>query len=329
MAKISFNFSLLIKELRNRGCKIKTIVPTLIFRASYLTHHELLFDTAMPSSSFTSAWIAGDKYLTKKTLKKAGIRTPVGKTFLVSNNICETLKAYANKIGYPIVIKPTQLGQGTDVYSQIYSELELQEALNHYLSSNLHRYVLIEKYIVGNEYRLFITNQGFFAVVNRIPANITGDGSHTIDELIAIENDHRMHPRSTCLCTIKVDTRVNQFLKKQNLNLQSIPNRNTTIQLRLNSNVSLGGDCIDVTDKVHNSFKTLAKKILEAFGDISVLGIDIICADISQPLKKQAYSICEVNPLPGLSLHTLPSQGNFQDTPAAFASILFPELPAK
>ncbi|MRB24833.1 bifunctional glutamate--cysteine ligase/glutathione synthetase, partial [Bacillus thuringiensis] len=58
--------------------------------------------------------------------------------------------------------------------------------------------VLIEEFINGTEYRFFVLDGKVSAVLLRIPANVIGDGSHTIEELVAQKNlnslrgmDHR------------------------------------------------------------------------------------------------------------------------------------------
>jgi hypothetical protein len=49
--------------------------------------------------------------------------------------------------------------------------------------------------------------------VEREPANIIGDGIHTIRELIDQENYRRMHPRNSCLCEIWIDDIAEKFMR--------------------------------------------------------------------------------------------------------------------
>jgi cyanophycin synthetase len=181
---------------------------------------------------------------------------------------------------------------------------------------------LIERYVEANEYRLFVTSDGFFAAVQRTPASVLGDGISTIQELVNKENFKRMNPRDTCLCEIKIDEIVKSFLHIKGFSLNSVPLVGERVFLRQNSNVSTGGNCIEITNSVHNSVIKLANSIREKLG-VSYLGIDLLCDDIGSQLKE--YVICELNSAPGLSLHMMPENGKPQNTASAVADVLFPE----
>ena len=65
------------------------------------------------------------------------------------------------------------------------------------------------------------------------------------------------------------------MLKEQGLRIDSIPEKGQQVFLRENSNVSTGGDSIDVTDDIHESYKQLAVDAVEVLG-ASISGIDLI-----------------------------------------------------
>ena len=48
--------------------------------------------------------------------------------------------------------------------------------------------ILIEEFIEGTEYRFFVIEGKTHAVLLRVPANVKGDGQHTIRELVEIKN---------------------------------------------------------------------------------------------------------------------------------------------
>jgi D-alanine-D-alanine ligase-like ATP-grasp enzyme len=259
LAGIDYNYGLLIKELNQRGAKLKFIKNTKIVSAEYCGQKELLFDLALSRSSFVSAWIAGDKFYSKKFLEYINIPVPKGNIFHIDDT--EAIISFAEEIGFPLVMKPLTGSHGDYVYSHIDSQKELMEILNFIHTEYLDEcHLLIEEHIQGHEYRLFVTKNNFFAAVNRIPANIRGDGKSSIQSLIDLENFRRINPRTTCLCTIKVDDVLKNYLKKKNLSLKYKPRKGKKIQLRYSSNVCMGGNCIDVTDQVHPSIKEFAFK---------------------------------------------------------------------
>ena len=55
-------------------------------------------------------------------------------------------------------------------------------------------------------------------------------------------------------------------LKEQCLTVDSVPAKDQLVQLRANSNISTGGDSIDMTDQMHPSYKALAVGITKAMG---------------------------------------------------------------
>ena len=55
-------------------------------------------------------------------------------------------------------------------------------------------------------------------------------------------------------------------LKEQGLTVDSIPAKDQLVQLRANSNISTGGDSIDMTDEMHASYKEIAVGISKQWG---------------------------------------------------------------
>jgi D-alanine-D-alanine ligase-like ATP-grasp enzyme len=212
---------------------------------------------------------------------------------------------------------------GDKVYMDIADGKELSSVIKKFASQYVgDPYFLVEKQYTGEEYRLFIDRNNFFAAVHRIPANIIGDGKHTIAQLVKKENFRRMHPRNTCLCRILLDNESLKYLKKQKFSFKYVPKAREVVKLRKNSNVSTGGNCYDVTDQVHSQYIRFAKKVLKAY-DAPFIGIDLMCADISK--KSKDFVICELNSAPGLSLHMMPEKGKPRDVAGAITDVIFPE----
>ncbi len=50
---------------------------------------------------------------------------------------------------------------------------------------------MIEKYYTGQEYRVYVVGGKVIGAINRLPANITGDGVNTIEGLIKIKKQNK------------------------------------------------------------------------------------------------------------------------------------------
>src|SRR5690606_19949911 len=96
--------------------------------------------------------------------------------------------------------------------------------------------------------------------------------------------------------------------------------------LRQNSNISTGGDSIDVTDIAHPSVSEIALRAMKAFPGLAFAGIDFMTRDITQPQTQDTYTIIEVNTSPGFCIHDDPYQGENRHVAREFLYILFPKL---
>ena len=118
-------------------------------------------------------------------------------------------------------------------------------------------------------------------------------------------------------------------LQSQNLTLDSVPAKDDRIFLRLNSNISTGGDSLDVTDSVHPSVIEIAKRAVAAFPGLAFAGIDFMTKDITAEQTPGSYVIVEVNESPGYSIHDQPYEGKNRHGAYEFLCVLFPELRAE
>ena len=83
--------------------------------------------------------------------------------------------------------------------------------------------ILIEEFINGTEYRFFVLNDKVYAVLLRIPANVKGDGKHTIEELVIQKNRDPLRGRDhrTPLESIQLGELENLMLKGQGYRMDS------------------------------------------------------------------------------------------------------------
>jgi D-alanine-D-alanine ligase-like ATP-grasp enzyme len=64
----------------------------------------------------------------------------------------------------------------------------LQQGIDHAFS--FADTIIIQKFIPGDEQRILVIGDKVVYGIKRVPAHIIGDGKHTIEELITIENQN-------------------------------------------------------------------------------------------------------------------------------------------
>ena len=202
--------------------------------------------------------------------------------------------AHAQKIGFPVVVKPNSGSQGAHV-ALVANKQEFYRALRRIFKSD--RIALVQQCVHGKDYRVVVLDKKIVSAYERIPLNIIGNGTSTITQLLAAkQKSFRVSKRDT-LINLK-DPRIANKLKQQKLTLHSIIPKNERVFLLDNANLSSGGDSIDVTSTIHPDFKKLAIKLTADMG-LRLCGVDLmIDGDISE--KPKAYWIIEINSAPGL-----------------------------
>ena len=307
----------LVKELVKRGINVTILDSEAgIIRASYKGHDELILDRDSSIMPYAVSVLAGNKMITKNYLKDYGVSVPIGCSF----NVTETdfIIAAFKLFDSGVVIKPTFGSYGNDVYVDLRTEEEIKE----------HRgntEILIEQYFEAPEYRVFVTKDGKYAVLNREPAYIIGNGENTIRELIDIENNKRKDITKTAMCTLVIDEEALRLMKNRDITLDDIPKKDQKVRLRYNSNVATGGVSIDYTDMVHPSVITNCLKVFKAFPGLPYAGIDYMSKDITKEQRDSDYRIIEVNTNPGANMHMLPGYGESRNISEAISDMIFPE----
>lgn len=264
--------------------------------------------------------VAGDKELTKTLLEQASIPVPRG---IVVQTWSEAVDAL-ERIGAPVVVKPLDGRQGQGVSLNLMTPEEVAHAFH--IAKEFSDYVLVEELYEGRNYRVLVVGNRIVAASERNPAQVTGDGVHTISALIEIANrdPRRGEGHDKPLTRIEVDPIVEAHLEKCGLSLEHIPRAGEVITLRDGINLSTGGTARDVTDIVHPSVARMCERAARIIG-MDVCGIDLVLKDISQPLDKGSGGVIEVNASPGLRMHLYPSEGEPRDVGAAIVELMYPE----
>jgi cyanophycin synthetase len=264
--------------------------------------------------------IASDKEQTNKILGDLGL--PVPRQDLVRGPR-EAVRA-AEKIGYPVVVKPYNANHGRGVCLNLMNAAEV-EAAYETASQITGRTCIVEKMITGHDHRMLVVNGELIAVSKRVPGHVVGDGKHTIAELVDIVNSdpRRGIGHEKVLTKIEIDHQAERLMAESNVTLETVLEEGRVFFLRSTGNLSTGGTAIDVTDITHHDNREMAKRAALAIG-LDVAGIDFLCPDVSRSYREIGGAICEVNAAPGFRMHVAPTEGKSRDVAGPVMDMLFP-----
>uniref|UniRef100_UPI003A939CD2 bifunctional glutamate--cysteine ligase GshA/glutathione synthetase GshB n=1 Tax=Eubacterium maltosivorans TaxID=2041044 RepID=UPI003A939CD2 len=303
---------ILIKEAITRGVPVEEIDPQDNFiglgRGDKKTYVKQATKTEL--DNYITVLVMENKVVTKKIMAQKGIPVPDGEEFSSYDEAARRIGPY---VGKKVVIKPksTNYGLGICIFDQGGSEKDLLEAVE--IAFEYDKTVIIEAFIPGQEYRFLVIGGEVAAVLKRVPANVTGDGVHTITQLVDVKNRHpfRGYGYTAPLKKIELDEQTELYLKQQELKFGDVLPDGKTVYLRGNSNISTGGDSIDMTDEMPNFFKRIA---VEAAASVKAVfcGVDIIIEDYRD--EKSPFGIIELNFNPSTDMHAYPYQGTERRT---------------
>lgn len=317
----------ILYEAEQLGMEWKIIPDTEIIELTYNNKIQYFRNKTPNTNSSVAAAICREKYMCKSMLKQAGLSTSAG--FIITKDDADDYIEHVwQALQKPLVLKPAQGTEGVGVEVGLINFSECLDKINDYFKSPVYEGGLIlEEMFTGNEYRILATREKIMAVMERVPAYIIGDGKHSIEELIKIENTNPLRNISQTLYPhIFLDSSSEELLKKENLVLASVPSKKQHVTLKKVSNLMAGGIGIDRTDEIHETVREVCLKTIQAIPGLTWAGIDFMTKDIYSPQSKESYIIIEINSAPGFIIHDIPMQGSPRGVAKELISMMFPEL---
>ncbi|MFL5801592.1 MAG: cyanophycin synthetase [Roseiflexaceae bacterium] len=311
----------IVAAARARDIPVLRLTPTdSLVQLGYGVYQKRIQASETSNTRAIAVDMCQNKDMTNRMLRAVGVPVPDGRRV----GSADDAWAAAQEIGLPVVVKPEDGNQGKGVSVDLQTEAEVRAA--YAIAHTFRGGVLVERCITGHDYRLLVINGELVAAAQRDPAQVLGDGQHTVAELVAVVNQdpRRRAGHNSTLTRIIVDEAATLVLTQQGLTVESIPSPGQVVKLRTNSNLSTGGTATDVTDLVHPANARVAQLAAQIF-DLDVAGIDIVCQDIARPLAEQAGAIVEVNAAPGLRMHLAPASGTPRDVGTPIVEMLYPD----
>lgn len=167
-----------------------------------------------------------DKILTNDILRQDGFKIPQEYILEPKNSPFESplnsydwLLTFANKIGFPLIVKPNKGERwgGVRVLETFDDLKAFYEEYNNGLYKD--KIAIVQKKIEGDEYRVIYLDGKILLAYKKQPLTMIGDGEKTFEELIAARDFKQ-----------ETQLEIKQLLEKQGHNLQSIPPKNKKIQ---------------------------------------------------------------------------------------------------
>lgn len=309
----------LIKAAEARGIPWFRLNNQSLIQMGHGKYQKRIEATTTSDTSMIATEIAKDKSLAYRILSDLGL--PVAKQRLVYK-LNRAIQA-AEKIGYPVVVKPVDGNHGRGVTVNVRNEDELEAA---YDVAKVHSDgILVEQMVKGFDHRLLVINGRLEAAALRMPGRVIGDGKSTVKQLVdAVNRDPRRgigHEKE--LTQIQLDAQALSCLGDKGYSVDTVPPAGETVLLRKTANLSTGGTAIDVTDVIHPDNREMAERVIKAVG-LDIGGVDFLSEDITVSYKDNGAGICEVNAGPGFRMHVAPSEGKPRDIAAKVIEMMFP-----
>jgi cyanophycin synthetase len=245
--------------------------------------------------------IALNRVLSYRLLSMAGV--PVPEHVELEFPDLRPARDFVASTGGPCIVKPASGTSGGDgITSGVRSESDLRRACVR--AARTGGRLLVERQLLGNEYRLLLLDGQLIGAVRRRPPQLRGDGSSAVADLLADENRRRIEARGEKglkLLTLDLDAILT--LDRADLQLQSVPPPGAPVILK--GLVSQAGPAESET--VHRS--AFAEDLVAecraaaAAAGLRLAGADVITPDPGRSLRSGGGAMIEVNGTPGLHYH--------------------------
>lgn len=193
-----------------------------------------------------------------------------------------TKELIANNINYPFVVKPEVGGQGV-LFRKIDNEAEWRRyhaivPVEYIVQALVHYPVEVSVFYIRHPLETKGTVTGF---LHKIPLQVTGDGVHTLEELII------RHPKGK--------KRIGELHSKHRERWDEVLPKGERYMLSYAANHSRGGHFIDLRTEIDDQLVAIFDAISHRINDFFYGRYDIMCASIAELKQGKNFTILEYN----------------------------------
>ena len=262
------------------------------------------------TNNSNSNLLGNNKGVTSRIMQLHNIRCP---RFVCPNKMNmdrayydDLLREY--NIPFPVVVKPVNGMMGVDVHLNVTTVDDIV-AIARRLQSNDRpadmRSIIIEEQVRGENYRVLVSNGRVVDVLHRKLAEVTGDGSRTLRELIDARNarqrKHRLHPTHD----VSWNSIAEQLGRTSTRHLdRTILSPGQRVVITNMANSHNGCNLYPVaTSSIHPDNIQMFLAVNRILG-LNLSGIDYITPDIAVSCHERGHGhVIEVNSRPGFDSH--------------------------
>ena len=297
---------ILVEEAYRRGIDVQIDdAPSGLFTLSHGGRRIRCKESLTDLTSSISMSLCQDKSLTHKVLSQAGLNVPVQQLASNGDDNLAFLEEHSR-----IVVKPLDGEQGNGVAVDLDSFDQVQAAID--TARGFDSRVLLESFHEGLDLRIVVIGFDVVAAAIRRPAQVLGDGHHSVLQLIEAQS-RRRQAATQGESRIPQDAETLRAVQAAGYEYDSVLPAGVLLAVRKTANLHTGGCLEDVTTILHPVLKDAAIRAARAL-DIPVVGLDLMVPAADQP----EYVFIEANERAGLANHEP------QPTAERFIDLLFP-----
>lgn len=261
----------------------------------------------VPTCTKTAGRICQNKVKTQKILHTAGINVPWYQVFGPdeADDAFDTAFAQGRR---EVVVKAPSFSQGLGVFLNV-TEQDFKERFHECVEMQKERKrepsVIVQEMVDGFELRVTVVEGEFFGSIIRIPAYVTGDGTHNIEELMALKTDERQKDRARSKRLLRRNANMEAFMRSNSLSFSDIPEAGERVLLSAISNISFGAETANITDIISEEIRDTAVRAVAAIPGLYTGGVDIMV----RSLKDDMPRVLEVNSFPHATSFIYPTYG--------------------